>query len=197
MPCKKCDEGYKWGDKGECEYPDQEACENANAKYKKEKKEYAQVPSPVNYKSFDEYKKAYNDFHKAQELNLSAVKIELSLVSEMKSVNKELRSAIDSLEKLSDKADGQANTLFKKIQDAKDKAKEDVGKMEKAMDEMMRADKVSKGYIKEAEGAAKDLGLKPTELPNFRELTEAVADVSTIGEGAADAMDALYDIIDS
>ena len=33
MPCTKCEEGYKWGETGECEYDTLEECEEANASY--------------------------------------------------------------------------------------------------------------------------------------------------------------------
>ena len=33
MPCKKCGEKWKWGEKGECKYDSKEACEKANPKH--------------------------------------------------------------------------------------------------------------------------------------------------------------------
>jgi hypothetical protein len=33
MPCKKCEEGYKWGETGECEYETLQQCEDANSTY--------------------------------------------------------------------------------------------------------------------------------------------------------------------
>lgn len=99
MPCKKCDEGYKWGDKGECEYPDKESCENANAEYKKEKKEYSEVPSPINYKSFDDYKKAYDEYHKLQELTLSSELYQFNSVKQIGSMASKLDGLVAKLEK--------------------------------------------------------------------------------------------------
>ena len=33
MPCKKCEEGYKWGETGECQYDTLQDCGDANASY--------------------------------------------------------------------------------------------------------------------------------------------------------------------
>ena len=37
MPCKKCEEGYKWGETGECQYDTLQDCEDANASYEEMK----------------------------------------------------------------------------------------------------------------------------------------------------------------
>ena len=37
MPCTKCEEGYKWGETGECEYSTLQECEDANASYEEMK----------------------------------------------------------------------------------------------------------------------------------------------------------------
>ena len=37
MPCTKCEEGYKWGKTGECEYNTLQECEDANASYEEMK----------------------------------------------------------------------------------------------------------------------------------------------------------------
>jgi uncharacterized phage infection (PIP) family protein YhgE len=187
MPCTKCEEGnYKWGKTGECEYASKEACESANHKYNK------MQPTPLGKKSYEEYAKELKEY------NLSSSKrIELSVVSELKSINQELRKALDQLEKSGNDADGKADKYFKTIQDTKGKAKQDTNKIEKLMDEVVRASKVAKGIIKDAETAAKELGLNPNEIPNFSELSDAEADVKTVGNIGADAIDALYEVIDN
>ena len=37
MPCTKCEEGYKWGETGACEYDTLQECEDANASYEEMK----------------------------------------------------------------------------------------------------------------------------------------------------------------
>ena len=37
MPCKKCEEGYKWGETGDCQYDTLQDCEDANTSYEEMK----------------------------------------------------------------------------------------------------------------------------------------------------------------
>ena len=37
MPCKKCEEGYKWGETGDCKYDTLQECEDANHSYEEMK----------------------------------------------------------------------------------------------------------------------------------------------------------------
>ena len=37
MPCTKCEEGYKWGETGDCKYDTLQECEDANASYEEMK----------------------------------------------------------------------------------------------------------------------------------------------------------------
>lgn len=158
MPCKKCeDDKYKWGDNGECEYPTKEACEEANAEYKKDKKEYSEAPSPVNYKNFEEYKEAYNKYHKAQEINLSkAQKLELGLIEDAQKIAQKIWNTYTTITK---KAKGlskfedqltKINSNFKKL-------KNDI---ESKIDEYEKLWNAQKAKTNTALKVAKELGLE-------------------------------------
>jgi hypothetical protein len=180
MPCKKCDDDkYKWGDNGECEYPDQEACENANAKYKKEKKEYSvliEAPSPVNYDSFDEYKEAYDNFHKAQELNLSAEKVKLSLVGDIKGIVSKLNTVDnESMNIVTD-----SGQLVKEIKgflkDRKSEVEKQLKKIKLAIKELGTLQDKAQGLESEVNSAANDLGIDQQDIPGYVDLLDYAED---------------------
>lgn len=115
MPCKQCDnENYQWGEKGECEYDSKEACEKANTKYK----EMKTMPTPLGKKTYEEYAKELKEFHKVQEVNLSAERIELKDAK--------------TLDKLASKADG-IITAIAKAKSKFDKQKSEANKSLKYM----------------------------------------------------------------
>jgi len=92
MPCTKCEEGYKWGKTGECEYDSLEACESANSKYSK------MNPTPLGKKTYAEYEKELKEF------NLSKVeRVELALVDDLVSDAKRMKKGIQELDSLRQK----------------------------------------------------------------------------------------------
>jgi hypothetical protein len=144
MPCKKCEEGYKWGETGECKYDTLESCESANSKYNK------MQPTPLGKKTYEEYAKELKEF------NLSKVeKVELGLIDDINGMFKDTDKEVS-------KAEGSWTNVLnsaKKVNDAYNKVVE-------------RADKTLKA-IDLAENQLKELGVKmPSELKGQKKIVE-------------------------
>ena len=92
MPCTKCEEGYKWGKTGECEYATKEDCESANHKYNK------MTPTPLGKKTYEEYEKELKEF------NLSSQRFDFKNIKILDKLLKEADKASAKFKKLRDKA---------------------------------------------------------------------------------------------
>ena len=87
MPCTKCEEGYKWGETGECKYDTLQDCESANSKYNK------MQPTPLG-KTYEEYAKELKEY------NLSSVhRVELGLADDVEKLTQQAKDLIPELNK--------------------------------------------------------------------------------------------------
>jgi uncharacterized phage infection (PIP) family protein YhgE len=186
MPCKKCkDEKYKWGNTGECEYPTKEACEKANSKYKKMKK----IPSPINYKSYDDYKKAYNEYHNAQELNLSdAKKINLGIADDLEKLNNQGKDVLKDFEKIAQTDEDAYDKWQNRLEDRRSvaagmesagqrsqNAQNDLNKLKTEMDRAERLFKEWDDTYKKEEKAYNDINKEINKLESDSEKASAKA----------------------
>ena len=145
MPCTKCEEGkYKWGETGECKYDTLQDCESANHKYNKMK------PTPLGKKSYEEYEKELKEF------NLSKVeRVELTLVGD--------------LEKESTIVKNQLKKMTKTADDYLAAKKEAISERAKSENIRDNSSKITDKIV----SAAKELGLKATDIPAYMELRKA------------------------
>ena len=154
MPCEECENGkYKWGKTGECKYETKEACEKSNPKkYSKMK------PTPLGKKSYEEYAKELKEF------NLSKVeRVELGINDELGKYSKELDSSADTLKKRTLDAEKELTAVKKAA--ASVKKREAV--LTKEADDINKTMSALNKVLTEADSAAKALGIKPSDLPNY------------------------------
>ena len=156
MPCKQCKDGkYKWGNTGECKYATKEACEKANPKNYKEMKN---KPTPIGKKSYEEYAKELKEF------NLSQVeRVELGINDELGKYLKELNTSVYTLEKRTLDAEKELTTVKK----AAASVKKNEPVLIKEADNINKTMSALNQVLKEADSAAKALGIKPSDLPNY------------------------------
>ena len=180
MPCKKCDEGYKWGDNGECEYPDKESCENANSKYKKEKKEYSsEAPSPLNYKSFDDYKKAYNEWSLLQETKLAkSVKVELGLAQDLEKMGDKAYNLISRFEEVM----SDSKESLDAYEDAKGDIEVALDMADNVMQEIRNIDNNLSSMLNEFDEVADSIGIKATDSEDYNYAYDAQAELELAEE---------------
>ena len=154
MPCKECKDGnYKYGNTGECKYATKEECEKANPK-----KYNKMQPTPLGKKSYEEYEKELKEF------NLSKVeRVELGINDELGKYSKELDSSADTLKKRTLDAEKELTAVKKAAANVKKreavltKEAADINKTMSALNKVLT----------EADSAAKALGIKASDLPNY------------------------------
>tara|TARA_A100001201_G_scaffold21449_1_gene23746 strand:- start:1382 stop:1948 length:567 start_codon:yes stop_codon:yes gene_type:complete len=164
MPCTKCKDGkYKWGNTGECKYATKEECDKANPK------KYSKMnPTPLGKKTYEEYAKELKEF------NLSKVeRVELANIKELDKFVKALKKATEQIESNKKKL----GNAIKDIQSQRNEVEKQYNtalKNKKAVDLAIKnADTLSKQIVKQA----KELGIKPMDIPNVKELVNLIEKV--------------------
>tara|TARA_R110002020_G_scaffold240290_5_gene453063 strand:+ start:145 stop:726 length:582 start_codon:yes stop_codon:yes gene_type:complete len=178
MPCKKCEnEKWKWGERGECKYDSKEACENANSKYE----EMTETPSPINYDTFDEYKKAFDNYHENQELNLSkSKKLEFGLIEDANKLAQKNFNAYNTVTK--------KGTALDKILSSYNKLKTQIdtldSQIESAIDEFNSTALAMNKKTQTAIKVARELGIE-NDAP-IKNLQNNLADVDKFNKKIGD-----------
>ena len=173
MTCTKCNK------EKECDYDTKEECEKSNKKYNMK-----QQPSPLNFKTHAEYKKALNIYNKANEIKLAKnVKVELSIASEIKDGAKDLPKIIKEAEKISKAFEKDATAVVKLINRINDNVKKARSQMEVGF----AITDQGKTLVEEAEKKMADLGLDPNDMPGFKEFRDLRREAYFAVKGMDDA----------
>jgi chromosome segregation ATPase len=144
MPCKKCEEGYKWGETGECEYDSLDACEKANSKYSK------MQPTPLGKKTYEEYEKELKEYNlSSQRFDFNSVKVLEKLASQMDKVVNQLENDY-----------GQIQMLINDYDNNEELQKEQAGLVDNAEDGVALA-------RKDVEDSKKDLAAREKSFDNL------------------------------
>ena len=153
MPCTKCEEGYKWGETGECKYDTLQACESANHKYSK------MQPTPLGKKSYEEYAKELKEF------NLSKVeRVELGIIDD-------LTDGLNYLQKQDAIIEKQLNTISTEFSSLRKK----VDAIKATSQESMKGVKQGESNITNIEKQLKDLGINANSVPVIKKFKAAVS----------------------
>jgi hypothetical protein len=170
MPCKKCEEGYKWGETGECKYDTLQDCESANTKYNK------MQPTPLGKKTYEEYEKELKEY------NLSSSKrIDLGLMDDLKKAVSKLKSY--DLENQLSSLKGQYNSINGALTKLKSQSKtfvKDYGKFEGEADKQWKDYQAASKLREVLDKGLRELGLKGDSFT--QEFDNALADAETIGQ---------------
>ena len=151
MPCTKCEEGYKWGETGECEYDTLQDCEQANHKYKMQ-------PTPLG-KTYEEYEKELKEY------NLSKVeKIELGIIDDLTDGLKWLDKQNATIEKQLKPIYNDFSSLRKKVNDIKG------GSIV-----AMRGVEQGEANVNRIEKQLKELGIDANSVPVIKKFKSAVS----------------------
>ena len=113
MPCTKCEEGYKWGETGECKYDSLEACESANTKYNK------MQPTPLGKKTYEEYEKELKEYNLS-----SAIRFQFSDIKTLDKLVSQVYTVYDAMPDLNEIEVPIINV--EEYQDDIDRAKDDL-----------------------------------------------------------------------
>ena len=152
MPCTKCEEGYKWGETGECKYDTLQACESANHKYSK------MQPTPLG-KTYEEYAKELKEF------NLSKVeRVELGIIDD-------LTDGLNYLQKQDAIIEKQLNTISTEFSSLRKK----VDAIKATSQESMKGVKQGESNITNIEKQLKDLGINANSVPVIKKFKAAVS----------------------